>query len=115
MKDKQDELNKYIRSVFKTDPSLKREKRRADRAWNIAFQIRELRKKRGLTQAQLAKLVGISQPNIARIENADYQHYTLTTLEKITKALKADLGVVIIPEEKADYFEKQTLHPAFGI
>jgi len=69
----------------------------ADRAWDIAFQIYDLRKKAGLTQAQLARLVGTKQSNIARIESADYTGYTFKTLEKVTKALKSKLEIKIVP------------------
>lgn len=71
----------------------------ADRAWDIAFQIYDLRKKTGFTQTQLAKLVGTNQANIARIEAADYTGYTFKTLEKVAKALKAKLEIRIIPEK----------------
>ena len=67
-------------------------------AWDIAFQVYDLRKKAGLTQAQLAKLVDTKQSNIARLESADYTAYTFKTLQKITKALKARLEIRIVPK-----------------
>ncbi len=112
MKRKKDDLDRLTEKLLKKDPSLKKEFERADRAWDIAFQIRSLRKKRGYTQKQLAKLAKISQPNVARIESADYQSYTLRTLEKVTSALKAKVDVVIIPEETA---KKQLPRPVFNI
>jgi ribosome-binding protein aMBF1 (putative translation factor) len=39
----------------------------------VARQIYELRTARGLTQKQLAELLGTKQPVIARLEDADYQ------------------------------------------
>lgn len=103
MKRKKDDLDRLTERLLKEDPSLKEEFSKADRAWDIAFQIYDLRKKAGLTQAQLAKLVGTRQSNIARIESADYTGYTFKTLEKVTKALKAKLEIKIVPESSKNY------------
>ncbi len=97
MKRRKDDLDRLIEKALKIDPSLKEGMEKADRAWDIAFQIYDLRKKANLTQTQLAKLVKTSQSNIARIESADYTGYTFKTLEKVTKALKAKLEIRIIP------------------
>lgn len=98
MKKKQDDLSRYIQKALKRDPSLKERLEKAGQAWDIAFQIYDLRKKAELTQTQLAKLVKTSQSNIARIESADYTGYTFKTLEKVTKALKAKLEIRIVPQ-----------------
>lgn len=98
MKRKKDDLDKLTERLIKEDPSFAEKLEKADRAWDIAFQIYDLRKKAGFTQTQLAKLVGTRQSNIARIESADYTGYTFKSLEKVTKALKARLEVRIIPE-----------------
>lgn len=97
MKTQKDDLDRMIEKVLKDKPHLKEGLEQADQAWDIAFQIRDLRQKARLTQKQLAQLVGTKQSNIARIENADYTRYTLTTLEKVAKALKAKLEVKIVP------------------
>lgn len=96
MKRKKDDLDKLTKKLLKQDPSLKEEIKKADQAWDIAFHIHDLRTQAGLTQTELAKLVGTKQSNIARIESADYTGYTLKTLEKVTKALKARLEIKII-------------------
>ena len=97
MKRKKDDLDRTIEKILKEDPSFAEELEEADDAWDIAFQVYDLRKKAGLTQTQLAKLVGTRQSNIARLESADYTAYTFKTLEKITKALKARLEIRIVP------------------
>lgn len=97
MRRKKDDLDRTIEEALKRDPSLKEGLDKAGRAWDIAFQIINLREKAGLTQKELAELVGTRQSNIARIESADYTSYTWKTLEKITKALKARLEIKIIP------------------
>ena|SRR3989338_1119375 len=97
MKRKKDDLDKIIAKAVKKNPSLKEGLNRAGKAWEIAFQIINLREKAGLTQKDLAELVGTRQSNIARLESADYSGYTLKTLDKITRALKARLEIKIIP------------------
>lgn len=97
MKRKKDDLDILTEKLLKRNPSLKEEFEKADQAWDIAFQIYNLRKKAELTQTQLAKLVHTSQSNIARIESADYTGYTQKTLEKIAKALKARIEVRVVP------------------
>ena len=96
MKTQKDDLDRMMEKVLKEKPHLKEGLEKAEQAWDIAFQIRDLREKSGLTQKELAKLVGTRQSNVSRIENADYTRYTLTTLEKVTKALKAKLEVRIV-------------------
>jgi ribosome-binding protein aMBF1 (putative translation factor) len=98
MKRQKDDLDRLTEKLLEQDPSLQEEFVRAEQAWDIAFQIRDLREQAGLTQKQLAELVGTKQSNIARIEDADYTGYTLKTLEKVTKALHARLEVRIVPE-----------------
>lgn len=98
-----DDLDRTIEKILKEDPSFKEKLDRAGRAWDIAFQIYDLRKKSGLTQTQLAKLVKTSQSNIVRIESADYTGYTFKTLEKVTKALKAKLEIRIIPQTRSNF------------
>lgn len=97
MRRKKDDLDRLIDKALKIDPTLAEGLEKADRAWDIAFQVCDLRKKAGLTQTQLAKLVGTKQSNIARIESADYTGYTLKTLEKVTRALKSRLEIRIVP------------------
>ena len=91
------DFDKYVQEKIKKHPFLKEELKKADQAWDIAFQIINLREKAGLTQKELADLIGTSQSNIARLESADYTSYTWQTLEKITKALKARLEIRIVP------------------
>lgn len=98
---KKDDLDRLTEKLLKQDPSFAEELDKADQAWDIAFQIHDLREQAGLTQKQLAELVGTKQSNIARIEDADYTGYTLKTLEKVTKALKARLEIKIVPQSRS--------------
>ena len=63
------------------------------RALQLAMRIAKLREKKGLTQAQLAKLMGTSQQAISRIESGEYDGFTLKTLEKIAEATGTRLKI----------------------
>ncbi|MGZ9165462.1 MAG: helix-turn-helix transcriptional regulator [Anaerolineales bacterium] len=60
------------------------------------YQIARLRIARGLTQAQLAELVGTRQPSIARIENGKTLP-SLSFLERVASVLDARVEVHILP------------------
>lgn len=56
----------------------------------IASQIIEMRQKKGLTQTELAELVGTKQASIARLESGNYNP-SLKFLEKVARALEVPL------------------------
>lgn len=60
------------------------------------YQIARLRIQRGLTQAQLAEMVGTRQPSIARLENGS-SIPSLSFLDRIAKALGARIELRIVP------------------
>jgi DNA-binding XRE family transcriptional regulator len=64
------------------------------------YQIARLRIQRGLTQAQLAEIVGTRQPSIARLENGS-SIPSLSFLRRIADALGARIEVHLVPEEAA--------------
>lgn len=51
-------------------------------------------------QTQLARLIGTSQPTIARLEDADYQGHSLSMLQRIAAALHRPLVISLGPQEK---------------
>lgn len=60
----------------------------------VKLQLRWARKRAGLTQAELARRAGMSQPAVARLEDPDYNP-TLDMLERVAAALGARLEVVL--------------------
>lgn len=62
----------------------------------VARMIYEARTKAGLTQQQLAKRVGTTQPVIARLEDADYRGHSLTMLQRIATALNGQLEIHLV-------------------
>lgn len=63
----------------------------------IAQMIYEARTSAGLTQRELADLVGTKQPVIARLEDADYEGHSLSMLNRIAGALNRRLIVRLTP------------------
>jgi ribosome-binding protein aMBF1 (putative translation factor) len=61
--------------------------------------IYEARTAAGLTQAELAKLIGSKQPVIARLEDADYNGHSLTLLQRIAGALNLRIEINFVPAE----------------
>lgn len=61
----------------------------------IAYEILQLRKKKGISQSELARRIGTSQSNIARME-AGEQNLTTDTLQKIAEAFNRNLKVEFV-------------------
>lgn len=68
------------------NPEFRREYEKHRRLLALSMKIAELRRKKGLTQGQLAKRMGTSQQAVSRIESGDYEGFTLKTLEKFAEA-----------------------------
>lgn len=85
---------RYIKGDKKRLESLALERQNAD----IAEQIYILRMQAGLSQSQLAELVGTTQSVISRLEDADYTGHSLAMLRKIGLALHQRLEIQFVPE-----------------
>jgi DNA-binding XRE family transcriptional regulator len=60
------------------------------------LQLVEARQAAGLTQAELARRLGVSQVQVARIEKSGYDSYTLNTLRRFVQALGKRLEVAVV-------------------
>lgn len=65
----------------------------------IAEQLIDLRRRRDLSQKQVAEITGTRQSAISRAEQADYQNWSFNTLRSIADALDARIRVLIQPSE----------------
>lgn len=77
------------------DPEFKRLFDEYGRQLEIAYQVLQLRKKAKISQSELAKKIGTTQSNIARLE-AGNQNFTTSTLEKIARALNKNLRIEFV-------------------
>ncbi len=67
----------------------------------IARKIRDLRTAAGLTQTQLAKLVGTTASVICRLEDADYEGHSLAMLRRIGGALHQRVEIRFVPVRRS--------------
>lgn len=67
---------------------------------NVARKLTALRLQAGLTQRQLAKLVGTTASVICRLESADYEGHSLAMLQRIADALKQRVEIRFVPATK---------------
>jgi DNA-binding XRE family transcriptional regulator len=67
----------------------------------IARKICELRTAAGLTQGQLAKLIGTTASVICRLEDADYEGHSLGMLRRIGAALNQRVEIRFVPVRRS--------------
>ena len=85
------DFDSHLKEELK-NPEFKRLFDEYGRQLEISYQILQLRKKRGLSQSELAKKIGTKQSNIARMESGA-QNFSIGLLDKIAVALDVDLKV----------------------
>ena len=78
------------------DPEFRAHYREERQALKLAMKITKLREKKGLSQQQMAKLMGTSQQAISRIESGEYEGFTLKTLEKVAEATGTQLKIEFV-------------------
>ncbi len=59
----------------------------------VSEQIKRLREARGLSQEQLASIVGTKQSGISRLQNRDYSSWKVETLRKLARAFGVRLRI----------------------
>lgn len=69
----------------------------------IAWQIRINRELRGMTQRQLAQILGTKQSAISRLEDPTYGAHSLETLIGIAKAFDCALSVKLVAYSQLAY------------
>jgi transcriptional regulator with XRE-family HTH domain len=62
--------------------------------------LARLRIASGVTQEELARRVGCKQPDIARLEDADYQGHSAKTLKAVAEALGVTIMIGARPRAK---------------
>lgn len=100
MPKKQTDFDRYLERK-RSDPAFATKFDAANQAWDIALQLAALRRARGLTQQQVAELLGTKQQAIARLEDPDYTGHSLSMVRRYAEALGANLDVTIVLAESA--------------
>ena len=71
------------------NPEFRTEYEALEDEFTLAKEVMQLRKSNNLTQKDLAKLAGTSQPAIARLESGNYKNLSLSFIRKVAEALGA--------------------------
>ncbi len=95
---KKTNFESYLAEQMKV-PELAARFGRADEDWDIALQLAALRQQAGFSQKELARRVGTSQQQISRLESANYEGHSLSTLRRIAQVLDARVRVVFDTED----------------
>ena len=66
----------------------------------VARKIAALRAEAGLSQRQLARLIGTTASVICRLEDADYEGHSLAMLNRIATALNRRVEIHFVPTER---------------
>jgi len=61
----------------------------------LVSQLDEIIRRRRLTQAQAAKLLGLSQPDVSRLLRGNFRDYSVERLLRLLMALGRDVEIVI--------------------
>lgn len=86
------DFQSYLKKELK-NPEFKKHYDEYGKQLEIAYQILELRKKKNISQAQLAKKIGTKQSNVARME-AGQQNFSVDILGKIAEALGCNVKIM---------------------
>ncbi len=91
-----------LKALVKDNPEFYQYYQEAHVNVTVAQMIYDARKEAGLTQSELAKLVGTTQSVISQLEDADYEGHSLTMLNRIAAALQKQVEVrfVSAPTER---------------
>lgn len=85
------DFQEYLAQELK-DPKFKKYYDEYGKQIEVAYQILQLRKKKRMSQAELARKIGTKQSNIARMETGQ-QNFTVDTLQKIASVFKRNLKI----------------------
>lgn len=89
---------KDLKDTLLEDPEVKQEYDRLEDEFNLASLLIEARSKAGLSQIELAKRMGVSQPDVARLESGRHNP-SLKTLQKFAAATGHQLSVRMLPKQ----------------
>ncbi len=63
----------------------------------LVGRIDALVRRRGITQAEAGRLLGLSQPDVSKLLRGDFREYSLERLFRLLNALGRDVDIVIRP------------------
>ncbi len=84
--------DRYIGDDEKRKTSLEEERLNAQ----MARTIHQMRAESGMTQKQLAGMVGTTQSVISRLEDADYEGHSISMVNRIATALERQVRIQLV-------------------
>lgn len=91
------------RRYVKDDPEILSELEKIQADNDVARKIYDLRTKEGLSQRDLAKLVGTTASVICRLEDADYEGHSMAMLNRIAAALNKRVEIRFLPIKRSSH------------
>lgn len=82
---------KHLKDELK-NPEFKREYKKESQRIKIAYEMSQLRKKKKMSQLELAKKIGTTQSVVARME-AGKQNFSIDTLSSVADALNCKMKI----------------------
>ena len=68
----------------------------------LGFEVFQIIEKRKLTQTEAAKILGVKQPEISRLKQGKFNHYSVERLMTFLNRLNHDVEIRIIPSENRE-------------
>lgn len=99
--------DKWLDGLIQQSPAFRAQVEEELAAINVAQDLVALRESRGLSQAQLADRLGITQSAIAQLESAQPKNVELRTLVRVATALGGHVDVSIRPRREAERKPRQ--------
>lgn len=91
-------FDKYLAGQMKR-PAFKKAWKEQEPEYDLMKRLIEAREGRGLSQADLAKLIGTKQPALSRLEKGAYKKASVETLVKVADALGLKLVFSLEPKK----------------
>lgn len=101
MANKKSELEQWLDTQYAKDSGMRGRVATILEQMDIEDQLVALREARGVSQAALAKMLGVSQPRIAQLEGTKARNVELRTLASYVAALDGTLKIEIKPRRAA--------------
>ncbi len=88
---------KIIDNMIGNDAQLREMCEQATVNAHVAQLIYDARTEAGLSQKELAEMIGTTQSVISRLEDADYEGHSLSMLSRIAQVLNREVKIDLIP------------------
>lgn len=97
MREKTTDAIKIIDQMIGDDEELREMCEQATVNAHVAQLIYDARSSAGLSQTELARMIGTTQSVISRLEDADYEGHSLSMLNRVAQALNREVKIDLVP------------------